>query len=295
VIPFRIEEVEPAEEFEYYISSVHWLDALTPPLESHIGKLVATVSTALGRPAESTENLDVPPAYSASVPSPAPVSRGRALPHRPSTPLIAALAAASAVGLVIVGAALGRLAPGGGSPMQPSDTLEKSVSAAQPAAGVAEGGLLSGDDTPEKPAPSPMPAPSAVSTAAPGDVRAGVQDGYRRMEKAMTARDADAYAACLAPDFTQTKEDGSVSDRATHLGMTRATFGLAEGMDAHFTVQQVQARGADEAVARVALHSVVRSSVMPGMAIDETDEDVWVRGAGGRWLLKRSKTLSLSE
>ena len=33
VLPFRIEDVMPAKPLDYFIGGVHWLDALTPPLE----------------------------------------------------------------------------------------------------------------------------------------------------------------------------------------------------------------------------------------------------------------------
>jgi len=33
IIPFRIEDVMPAKPLDYFIGGVHWLDALTPPLE----------------------------------------------------------------------------------------------------------------------------------------------------------------------------------------------------------------------------------------------------------------------
>jgi hypothetical protein len=36
VIPFRIEEVEPSSKMRYYISRIHWLDALAPSLERHL-------------------------------------------------------------------------------------------------------------------------------------------------------------------------------------------------------------------------------------------------------------------
>lgn len=45
--PFRTEAVEPTKELEYYISSMHWLDALTRPLEEHLVKLVKMVSQLL--------------------------------------------------------------------------------------------------------------------------------------------------------------------------------------------------------------------------------------------------------
>jgi hypothetical protein len=50
VVPFRIENIEPGADLEYYISAHHWLDALTPPLEQHIDKLVATVTRLLRGP-----------------------------------------------------------------------------------------------------------------------------------------------------------------------------------------------------------------------------------------------------
>lgn len=43
IIPVRIDDVIPTNEMEYYLSSRHWLDALTPPLEEHIQKLAETV------------------------------------------------------------------------------------------------------------------------------------------------------------------------------------------------------------------------------------------------------------
>ena len=52
VIPFRIEDVKPSKAMEYFLSSPHWLDALTPPLEAHVDALVASVG-ALLRAAEA--------------------------------------------------------------------------------------------------------------------------------------------------------------------------------------------------------------------------------------------------
>jgi hypothetical protein len=47
IIPFRIENVPPSQDMEYLIGIPHWLDALTPPLERHIEKLVQTVKVLL--------------------------------------------------------------------------------------------------------------------------------------------------------------------------------------------------------------------------------------------------------
>jgi regulation of enolase protein 1 (concanavalin A-like superfamily) len=52
VIPLRIEDVEPSQEMRYYIKSIHWLDAMTPPLEQHLEKLVDSVQALLSVGAE---------------------------------------------------------------------------------------------------------------------------------------------------------------------------------------------------------------------------------------------------
>jgi hypothetical protein len=49
VIPLRIEAIEPARTLEYLMTGVHWLDALTPPLELHLHRLVERVKTLIGK------------------------------------------------------------------------------------------------------------------------------------------------------------------------------------------------------------------------------------------------------
>lgn len=49
IIPFRIEDVAPSEDLELFISSCHWLDALTPPLEAKIHELLHATQRVLGR------------------------------------------------------------------------------------------------------------------------------------------------------------------------------------------------------------------------------------------------------
>src|SRR4051794_21486027 len=39
VVLFRLEDVAPAPDLEYFISAPHWLDATTPPLEQHVQAL----------------------------------------------------------------------------------------------------------------------------------------------------------------------------------------------------------------------------------------------------------------
>jgi len=47
IIPFRIQDIAPNHSLEYFIGTVHWLDALTPPLEAHLRRLAETVKTLL--------------------------------------------------------------------------------------------------------------------------------------------------------------------------------------------------------------------------------------------------------
>jgi WD40 repeat protein len=47
IIPFRVENLAPSRAMEYFISSQHWLDAYTPPLEQHMGQLARTVDALL--------------------------------------------------------------------------------------------------------------------------------------------------------------------------------------------------------------------------------------------------------
>ena len=46
-IPLRIENVVPESSLAYYMGPVHWLDAMTPPLEGHLKQLVVSVSAIL--------------------------------------------------------------------------------------------------------------------------------------------------------------------------------------------------------------------------------------------------------
>ena len=49
ILPFRIEDVAPSKFMEFFLSTPHWLDAFTPPLEKHLGHLAETVKLLLLR------------------------------------------------------------------------------------------------------------------------------------------------------------------------------------------------------------------------------------------------------
>jgi len=47
ILPVRIEEVTPTKSMEYFLGAIHWLDALSPPLEQHLHKLADTMKAML--------------------------------------------------------------------------------------------------------------------------------------------------------------------------------------------------------------------------------------------------------
>lgn len=93
IIPFRIEDVLPSKSMEYLISVPHWLDAVSPPLERHIDRLVGIVEGIInteqksagrdaGSVAESPQIAGYPAPVSPVQSSPAPASgSGTILPE----------------------------------------------------------------------------------------------------------------------------------------------------------------------------------------------------------------------
>jgi hypothetical protein len=57
IVPLRIEPAEPSGSLAYLMSGVHWLDALTPPLEHHLQGLMGSVKAIL-RPPGLTDDPD---------------------------------------------------------------------------------------------------------------------------------------------------------------------------------------------------------------------------------------------
>lgn len=52
IVPLRIDDVPPSKAMEFYISSHHWLDAQTPPLEKHLQRLADTLQQLLTQKVE---------------------------------------------------------------------------------------------------------------------------------------------------------------------------------------------------------------------------------------------------
>jgi eukaryotic-like serine/threonine-protein kinase len=63
IIPLRLEDVPMSKQLEYYVSDVHWMDAITPPLEKHINKLCKVVQMLLT--IDKIDNDDIKEAFTA--------------------------------------------------------------------------------------------------------------------------------------------------------------------------------------------------------------------------------------
>src|ERR1700722_7568365 len=177
VMPLRIEDVAPAKSLDYFIGGVHWLDALTPPLEAHLERLAANVRTLLSRsdtrkePRPSTVFPLGPSAASTKAPTPPvppPADKARAAHPTWAYVVIG--------GLVAIVAALGFVMYRSRSPVSPSVVaqLVSSVPAAPlaaPAVAPAEvpkkiGELEKGTPVSAAPAKTSSEAHAAVLSAA---------------------------------------------------------------------------------------------------------------------------------
>lgn len=102
IIPYRIENIRPTDALEYFISTPHWLDAFSPPVEQHAQALAAAIKRLLGdaheAPAVTPTSLPPPPAAPPTPAASAPTGAGR-----PSTPVLLGGAAAAVVALVALG------------------------------------------------------------------------------------------------------------------------------------------------------------------------------------------------
>jgi Tfp pilus assembly protein PilF len=89
VVPFRIEDVLPNKTLEYFISTQHWLDALTPPLEDHLAHLAETITVLLAKKGAKEKPLH----FGGEEPAPTPPpSHPEVAPpaERPSTIMVSA-------------------------------------------------------------------------------------------------------------------------------------------------------------------------------------------------------------
>jgi TIR domain-containing protein len=60
LVPVRIEDVVPTESLAYFMGTVHWLDAMTPPFENHLVKLADALKALLQARAPSPSAATAP-------------------------------------------------------------------------------------------------------------------------------------------------------------------------------------------------------------------------------------------
>ena len=58
VINLRLEDVPMSKQLDYYLSSVHWLDAKSPPLEEHINRLSKVVKMLMSKDEVKDDDLE---------------------------------------------------------------------------------------------------------------------------------------------------------------------------------------------------------------------------------------------
>ena len=88
VYPIRIQEVQPGPKLEYLLEGIHWIDAWTPPIETHLNRLAQLISKqsqktdvipkSIGEvshnPAADPTPLTSPPASSVVIAQPPPAT-----------------------------------------------------------------------------------------------------------------------------------------------------------------------------------------------------------------------------
>lgn len=120
VVPFRIESMEPTGAMAYFLAAEHWLDAMSPPLESHISRLVSIAQALLGSMSPAQGHAPGTVAEPVSPPvQPAPGAAPRARPR-------ALITAVVAVAFLAVAGMAGVLALAPSSPAPPSPSAASS-------------------------------------------------------------------------------------------------------------------------------------------------------------------------
>ena len=89
IVQFRIDAVSPSDDLEYYLSGPHWLDAVTPPLENHLGQLTSSLKALLSLP-RAGEGETAPAPVAPTRPSPPPSPPQNVLPNPLAPPSPAA-------------------------------------------------------------------------------------------------------------------------------------------------------------------------------------------------------------
>src|SRR5215472_10068192 len=60
IMPVRIEQIVPTKSMEYFLGDIHWLDAMTPPIENHLQQLAITIKALLNVSAAASGETSAP-------------------------------------------------------------------------------------------------------------------------------------------------------------------------------------------------------------------------------------------
>ncbi|HKO09237.1 MAG TPA: TIR domain-containing protein [Alphaproteobacteria bacterium] len=192
VIPLRIEDIAPTRSLEYFIGTVHWLDALTPPLENHLRRLADTVKALLQVPPAApgvAEKLSAP-----AIAAPAPARR----------PVPAWLPAGAAALLVLAVLAAGwwfysAKAPApetARAPPLPSVAIAVQSETPPPKSTAAQSPAAAGSAaSPAPPAPSAAAVPSEASPAKTGESTLPAAAGEKASAPPPKSPEAESVAA----------------------------------------------------------------------------------------------------
>lgn len=159
IVRLRIADIPLSDDLRYYLSTPHWLDALTPPLTRHIPPLVAAIRELLGPAADKPDPTNPPlsePRVSAATPE------KKSLATRPAFVI-------SWAAVVIAALAFGiwtRTArkPSSPAPVTPSPTIAASpIVTVPPSPTPLAVAITPTPSAPEKTeTPEPKPAPSTT-------------------------------------------------------------------------------------------------------------------------------------
>lgn len=206
VVPFRIENVPLCKTLEYFVSTPHWMDAYTQPLEQHLGKLADTVLAIVRTP-----GIEDGTAEASAVPPPLPFAK-RPTVQQPSAPQRTArglpkagVAAALAVGLT--GAVLARMYLFPGIPAAQADSR----------AVVKVPALTFTVSEDEGPVTAPTPAPAAKPVE-PVTAPAPATQPAPAVEPKPIAAETRPN---VTPDPSSAGTDAAAGDRATATAQAR--------------------------------------------------------------------------
>jgi hypothetical protein len=170
IIRLRIEDVPLSDDLRYYLSTPHWLDALTQPLSKHIPPVVAAIRELLGLASEESPGAGSTPAASRvsqpAAPTSATSTEQRQAPTRKTPVILWAVVVLAVLGFTM----WSRLSKNSDSKSaQASSTQRTPEAAASPT--VAPSPVIVAQTSPSPVATSPTPSPSAAEVAATPEAR----------------------------------------------------------------------------------------------------------------------------